>query len=128
MACDDVLVAVGQENALPWIEKDLGIEFDRWEMPKVNSTTMQSTYPKVFFGGDSAFGPKNIIWAVAHGHEAAVSIDLLCSGDNVQRIAPPPAEGQSLCRHEDGDLYGDGATTTISRWTNATRSRTRRRK
>src|SRR5256885_9478288 len=89
MECDDVLVAVGQENAFPWIEKDLGIEFDRWEMPKVNVTTMQSTHPKIFFGGDSAFGPKNIIWAVAHGHEAAVSIDLLCSGDNVQDRPPP---------------------------------------
>src|SRR6185437_3950973 len=74
--CDDVLVAVGQENAFPWIERDIGIEFDdRWDMPKVDETTMASTHPKVFFGGDAAFGPKNIIWAVAHGHEAAVSID-----------------------------------------------------
>ena len=71
MECDDVLVAVGQENAFPWIERDIGIEFDRWDMPKVDPVTMQSTNPKVFFGGDAAFGPKNIIWAVAHGHEAA---------------------------------------------------------
>ncbi|HEY3779410.1 MAG TPA: FAD-dependent oxidoreductase [Rhizomicrobium sp.] len=89
MECDDVLVAVGQENAFPWIERDVGVEFDRWDMPKVDTVTMQSTNPKVFFGGDAAFGPKNIIWAVAHGHEAAISIDLLCNGDNVT-IRPPP--------------------------------------
>jgi formate dehydrogenase beta subunit len=89
MECDDVLVAVGQENAFPWIERDIGIEFDRWDMPKVDPVTMQSTNPKVFFGGDSAFGPKNIIWAVAHGHEAAISIDLLCNGDDV-KLRPPP--------------------------------------
>src|SRR4051794_41106612 len=73
--CDHVLVAVGQENAFPWIERDIGIEFDKWGMPTVDPKTMRSSHPKVFFGGDSAFGPKNIIWAVAHGHEAAVSID-----------------------------------------------------
>ncbi|HEX3432167.1 MAG TPA: FAD-dependent oxidoreductase [Rhizomicrobium sp.] len=89
MECDDVLVAVGQENAFPWIERDIGIEFDRWDMPKVDPVTMQSTNPKIFFGGDSAFGPKNIIWAVAHGHEAAISIDLLCNGDDV-KLRPPP--------------------------------------
>src|SRR3546814_18599406 len=61
-ACDDVLVAVGQENAFPWIERDIGIDFDdRWGMPKVDEATMRSTHPKVFFGGDAAFGPKNII-------------------------------------------------------------------
>jgi NADPH-dependent glutamate synthase beta subunit-like oxidoreductase len=89
MECDDVLVAVGQENAFPWIERDIGLEFDRWDMPKVDTVTMQSTNPKVFFGGDSAFGPKNIIWAVAHGHEAAISIDLLCNGEDVN-VRPPP--------------------------------------
>jgi formate dehydrogenase beta subunit len=89
MDCDDVLVAVGQENAFPWIERDSGIAFDRWEMPKVDPKTMQSTNPKVFFGGDAAFGPKNIIWAVAHGHEAAISIDLYCSGNDVN-LRPPP--------------------------------------
>jgi formate dehydrogenase (NADP+) beta subunit len=89
MECDDVLVAVGQENAFPWIERDVGIEFDRWGLPKVDPRTMQSTLPKVFFGGDAAFGPKNIIWAVAHGHEAAVSIDKLCQGEDVgDRPAP----------------------------------------
>ncbi|HEY6578781.1 MAG TPA: FAD-dependent oxidoreductase [Rhizomicrobium sp.] len=89
MECDDVLVAVGQENAFPWVERDVGVEFDRWDMPVVDPVTMQSTNPRVFFGGDSAFGPKNIIWAVAHGHEAAISIDLLCSGDDV-KLRPPP--------------------------------------
>lgn len=88
--CDDVLVAVGQENAFPWIERDIGIEFDdRWGMPKVEETTMRSTHPKVFFGGDAAFGPKNIIWAVAHGHDAAVSIhSFLEGGDPAIRPAP----------------------------------------
>ena len=78
--CDDVLVAVGQENSFPWIERDIGLEFDKWGMPKVDTSTMQSTISHVFFGGDAAFGPKNIIWAVAHGHDAAVSIDKLLSG------------------------------------------------
>jgi len=87
--CDDVLIAVGQENAFPWIERDIGIEFDRWDVPKVDPVTMQSANPKVFFGGDAAFGPKNIIWAVAHGHEAALSIDLMCNGADVtERPAP----------------------------------------
>jgi NADPH-dependent glutamate synthase beta subunit-like oxidoreductase len=89
MECDDVLVAVGQENAFPWIERDVGIEFDKWDMPKVDAVTMQSTNPKVFFGGDAAFGPKNIIWAVAHGHDAAVSIDLFCNGEDVT-VRPSP--------------------------------------
>ena len=89
MPCDDVLVAVGQENVFPWVERDIGIEFDRWDMPKVDPTTMQSTNPKVFFGGDAAFGPKNIIWAVAHGHEAAISIDLFCHGDGTGERPPP---------------------------------------
>ena len=89
MECDDVLVAVGQENAFPWIERDLGLEFDKWDMPVVNDVTYQSTNPKVFFGGDAAFGPKNIIWAVAHGHEAAVSIDLFCNGEDVKVRTSP---------------------------------------
>ncbi|MGE0339825.1 MAG: FAD-dependent oxidoreductase [Xanthobacteraceae bacterium] len=87
--CDDVLIAVGQENAFPWIERDSGIEFDKWNMPKVNEVTFQSTNPKVFFGGDAAFGPKNIIWAVAHGHAAAVSIDKFCNGEDVAKRPPP---------------------------------------
>jgi formate dehydrogenase beta subunit len=88
-ACDDVLIAVGQENAFPWIERDTGVEFDRNGMPVVDKTTFQSTHPQVFFGGDAAFGPKNIIWAVAHGHEAAISIDQLCRGEDL-RLRPPP--------------------------------------
>jgi formate dehydrogenase beta subunit len=91
MPCDDVLIAVGQENAFPWIERDIGLEFDeRWDMPKVDEVTLRSTHPKVFFGGDAAFGPKNIIWAVAHAHEAAVSIDLMCNGKDVKDR--PPAD------------------------------------
>ncbi|HEY1562994.1 MAG TPA: FAD-dependent oxidoreductase [Caulobacteraceae bacterium] len=88
-ACDDVLVAVGQENAFPWIERDMGVEFDEWGMPIVDEATMASTHPKVFFGGDAAFGPKNIIWAVAHGHDAAVSIHRLCQGQDID-VRPPP--------------------------------------
>ena len=87
--CDDVLVAIGQENAFPWIERDIGIEFDEWNMPKVDPKTMASTHPKVFFGGDAAFGPKNIIWAVAHGHDAAISIDKLANGEDINRRPPP---------------------------------------
>ena len=87
--CDQVLVAIGQENAFPWIEKDIGIEFDKWGLPVLNAETLQSTQPKVFFGGDAAFGPKNIITAVAQGHQAAVSIDLFCRGkDLLERPAP----------------------------------------
>jgi NADPH-dependent glutamate synthase beta subunit-like oxidoreductase len=87
--CDDVLVAVGQENAFPWIERDIGIEFDKWGMPVVDPATMQSTRAGVFFGGDAALGPKNIIWAVAHGHEAAISIDRACHGEDVANRPPP---------------------------------------
>ncbi len=86
--CDDVLIAVGQENHFPWIERDLGLQFDEWEMPVVDKATMQSTLPKVFFGGDAAFGPKNIIWAVAHGHDAAISIDKLLSHEDVRERPP----------------------------------------
>ncbi len=87
--CDDVLVAIGQENAFPWIERDLGLDFNNWGLPAVNQVTMQSSLPKVFFGGDSAFGPKNIIWAVAHGHQAAISIDRFCQGRDVADRPPP---------------------------------------
>jgi NADPH-dependent glutamate synthase beta subunit-like oxidoreductase/ferredoxin len=86
---DDVLVAIGQENYFPWIERDLGIEFDKWEMPSVNSLTFQSTNEKVFFGGDAALGPKNVITAVAQGHSAAVSIDLYCQGKSLD-VRPDP--------------------------------------
>ena len=87
--CDDVLVAVGQENAFPWIERDIGLEFGEWDMPVVDPVTMASSLPGVFFGGDAAFGPKNIIWAVAHGHEAAVSIHRHCQGEDVDDRPPP---------------------------------------
>jgi ferredoxin len=84
-----VLLAVGQENAFPWIEQDLGIQFNQWGLPELNKTTHQSTLAKVFFGGDAAFGPKNIITAVAHGHEAAVSIDLFLNAKSVD-VRPSP--------------------------------------
>ena len=87
--CDDVILAIGQENAFPWVEDGLGIEFDRWHVPKVDKTTFQSTRPGVFFGGDSAFGPKNIIWAVEHGHQAAISIHNFCCGQPVTERLPP---------------------------------------
>ena len=100
--CDDVLVAVGQENAFPWIERDVGIEFDEWGMPKVSDVTFRSTNPKVFFGGDAAFGPKNIIWAVAHGHEAAVSIDKLLHDEDINHRPLPAVEliNQKMGIHE----------------------------
>ena len=87
--CDEVLVAVGQENAFPWIEPECGIEFDRWGLPTLGKETLQSTVPNVFFGGDAAFGPKNIITAVAHGHEAAVSIDRFLNGEDLSRRPAP---------------------------------------
>tara|TARA_R110000823_G_scaffold130015_19_gene258108 strand:+ start:7407 stop:9185 length:1779 start_codon:yes stop_codon:yes gene_type:complete len=89
MEADDVLMAIGQENAFPWIERDLGIEFDKWDMPVVDKLTFQSTNERVFFGGDAAFGPENIITAVAHGHQAAVSIDQYCRGEEVQERPAP---------------------------------------
>jgi NADPH-dependent glutamate synthase beta subunit-like oxidoreductase len=93
--CDDVLVAVGQENSFPWIERDCGIQFDEWNMPKVDAATFISTNPKVYFGGDAAFGPKNIIWAVAHGHEAAVSIDKMLNGEDITDRPLPAVEQMS---------------------------------
>jgi len=86
--CDDVVLAIGQENAFPWIERDLGIEFDKWDVPVVDPVTHQSTRAGVFFGGDAAFGPKNIIWAVEHGHQAAISIHLHCHGRDVSERLP----------------------------------------
>jgi ferredoxin len=73
---------------------------------------MQSTMPNVFFGGDAAFGPKNIIWAVAHGHEAALSIDLLCHGEDVKKRPPPMVNlaSQKMGIHEwsyDNDVSLD---------------------
>jgi NADPH-dependent glutamate synthase beta subunit-like oxidoreductase len=88
-AADDVILAIGQENAFPWIERDLGIEFDKWNVPVVDAKTFQSTRAGVFFGGDAAFGPKNIIWAVEQAHQAAISIHKHCHGESINvRLAP----------------------------------------
>jgi NADPH-dependent glutamate synthase beta subunit-like oxidoreductase/ferredoxin len=109
---DDVLLAVGQENAFPWIERDIGIAFDEWDMPVVDPVSYASTNPKVFFGGDAAFGPKNIIWAVAHGHDAAISIHKLCRGEDVTQRPPPGVTlvSQKMGIHEwsyDNDVSND---------------------
>jgi formate dehydrogenase beta subunit len=110
--CDDVLIAVGQENAFPWIERDAGVEFDDWGLPRLGQKTFQSSHPKVFFGGDAAFGPKNIITAVAQGHEAAVSIDRFLQGEDVS-VRPPPMTSllsQKMGIHEwsyDNDTSND---------------------
>src|SRR5438128_83464 len=111
-ACDDVLIAVGQENAFPWIERDSGVEFDDHGLPVVDKTTFHSTHPRVFFGGDSAFGPKNIIWAVAHGHEAAISIDAFCRDEDLTKRPPPLFNllSQKMGIHEwsyDNDVTND---------------------
>ncbi len=102
LGCDEVLVAVGQENAFPWIEKECGIVFDKWGLPKLDEKSLQSTVARVFFGGDAAFGPKNIITAVAHGHEAAVSIDRFLHGEPVGNRPPPTVNlvSQKMGIHE----------------------------
>lgn len=97
--CDDVCIAIGQDNAFPWIERDLGLQFGKWDMPVVDKDTFQSTNPKVFFGGDAAFGPENVITAVAHGHQAAVSIDLFVAGKSVK---DRPAPGTTLVSQKMG--------------------------
>ena len=89
MECDEVLVAIGQENSFTWIERDIGLEFDKSGMPVLDPKTLQTTLPRVFFGGDAALGPKNIITAVAQGHEAAISIDSFCQGRDVAKRLPP---------------------------------------
>jgi len=110
--CDEVLIAVGQENAFPWIEHDAGIELDQWGMPVLDKVTLQSSLPNVFFGGDAAFGPKNIIWAVAHGHDAAISIDRYLHHEDV-RVRPAPGVtlvSQKMGLHEwsyDNDVAAD---------------------
>jgi ferredoxin len=86
--CDDVILAIGQENAFPWIERSTGIELDKWNVPKVDAKTFQSTRPEVFFGGDAAFGPKNIIWSVEHGHQAAISIHKFCNDESIEERLP----------------------------------------
>ena len=99
LPCDDVILAIGQDNAFPWVERDLGIEFDKWEMPAVNKVTFQSTRPNVFFGGDAAWGPKNIIWAVEHGHQAAISIHNYCQSTDVSQR---PAFSKNLISQKMG--------------------------
>ena len=94
LEADKILMAIGQENHCPWIERDVGIQFDKWDCPLLDETTLQSTHPKVFFGGDSAFGPENIIWASAHAHQAAISIHLFCQGEDLKEDRPP--EGVNL--------------------------------
>ncbi|MEO1244749.1 MAG: FAD-dependent oxidoreductase [Pseudomonadota bacterium] len=100
--CDDVILAIGQDNAFPWIERDIGIEFNDWDCPVVDEKTMMCSREGVFFGGDAAFGPKNIIWAVAHGHEAAISIHKYCQGDDLHDRLPPGMNltSQKMGMHE----------------------------
>jgi formate dehydrogenase beta subunit len=111
--CDDVLIAVGQENTFPWIERDCGIEFDpKWDMPVVDEKTLQTTVKNIFIGGDAAFGPKNIIWAAAHGHDAAISIDKLLQGEDVSERPAPGVTvlSQKMGIHEwsyDNEIAGD---------------------
>src|ERR1700736_704168 len=97
--CDDVILAIGQENAFPWIERDVGIELDKWSVPKVDAHTFQSTLSNVFFGGDAAFGPKNIIWSVEHGHQAAISIHKFCHDEAIEERMP---RGVSLSSRKMG--------------------------
>jgi formate dehydrogenase beta subunit len=97
--CDDVILAIGQENVFPWIERDIGIEFGKWHMPAVDRGTMQSSRPGVFFGGDAAWGPENIIWAVEHGHQAAISIHNHCQGIP---LAERPPFGMNLVSQKMG--------------------------
>ena len=110
--CDDVLVAVGQENAFPWIEPDCGIDFDKWGLPVLDKITFQSSLKNVYFGGDAAFGPKNIIWAVAHGHDAALSIDKLLQGEDLRERPAPEMNlvSQKMGIHEwsyDSEIHPD---------------------
>ena len=99
MACDKVLIAIGQENSFPWIERDIGIAFNKWDMPTVDPVTFQTSHPRVFIGGDAAMGPENIITAVEHGHQAAISIDLLCRGEDLHQR---PAPGTTLVSQKMG--------------------------
>ena len=100
--CDDVILAIGQENAFPWIERDIGLEFSRWDLPALDKVTFQSTRPEVFFGGDAAFGPKNIIWSVEHGHQAAISLHKYCMGEPVSVRMPRGVtlESRKMGMHE----------------------------
>ncbi|HTW65545.1 MAG TPA: FAD-dependent oxidoreductase [Bryobacteraceae bacterium] len=99
LPADDVILAIGQENAFPWIERGIGIEFDKWDMPVVDETTMQCSREGIFFGGDAAWGPKNIIWAAEHGHQAAISIHNYCHGAPVTDRLP---QGTNLISQKMG--------------------------
>jgi NADPH-dependent glutamate synthase beta subunit-like oxidoreductase/formate hydrogenlyase subunit 6/NADH:ubiquinone oxidoreductase subunit I len=99
LPADDVILAIGQENAFPWIERDLGIAFDQWGLPVVNEVTMESSRAGIFFGGDAAFGPKNIIWAVEHAHQAAISIHNYCEG---VPVTDRPSQGMNLISQKMG--------------------------
>ena len=112
LPCDDVILAIGQENAFPWIERDIGLEFGKWDMPVVDKTTFQSTRPGVYFGGDAAWGPENIIWAVEHGHQAAISIHNHCIGAPVDD-RPPQHQNRSARRWVS--VNGRITTTTTLR-------------
>lgn len=107
---DEVIIAIGQDNSFPWIEKDIGIEFGKWEIPVLDEVTFQSTNPRVFFGGDAAFGPENVITAVAHGHQAAISIDLFCNRESLKDRPPPFTNlaSQKMGIHEW--MYDSGVT------------------
>jgi len=114
--CDDVVLAIGQDNAFPWIERDIGIEFNDWDCPLVDETTMMSGREGVFFGGDSAFGPKNIIWAVEHGHQAAISIHRYCQGESIDDRLPYGLNlaSQKMGMHEwSFSNYYDGASRRL---------------
>ena len=102
LECDEVLLAIGQQNAFPFIEPESNIAFNDYGLPELDPVTLQSSVPNVFFGGDSAFGPGNIIIAVAHGHEAAISIDLLCRGEDLHNRPEPEVTlaGQKLGFHD----------------------------
>ena len=109
LECDDVLVAIGQDNSFEWIERDIGLEFGEWDMPVVDPVTFQSTHPKVFFGGDAAWGPENIIWAAAHGHQAAISIHKFCQNEDINERPSPGTNlvSQKMGLHEwsyDNDI------------------------
>jgi formate dehydrogenase beta subunit len=113
--CDDVVLAIGQDNAFPWIERDLGIDFDKWECPVVDEQTMMCARDGVFFGGDSAFGPKNIIWAVEHGHQAAISMHKYCQAEDIRDRLPMGLNlsSQKMGMHEwsySNDYDGDART------------------
>ncbi|MDB3990217.1 FAD-dependent oxidoreductase [Gammaproteobacteria bacterium] len=97
--CDTVILAIGQENSFPWIERDLGIEFDQWEVPVVDSTTYESTRKGIFFAGDAAFGPKNIIEAVEQGHQAAISVHKYCNNESLTERLP---QGMNLVTSKMG--------------------------